>query len=137
MIRALEDDFKKVVGIRQVTYENTMWCYCFLWLAVYFYLWVVSFTNCLLIILDSLFDFLCCSWYLWIFVVIFLLLNVNGMLLHWIITYMLETSVSNVGFFFFFFFCPCLVILIAKKFWSSQFRLLAQTGLELDWKLKG
>uniref|UniRef100_A0A7N2MCS7 MLO-like protein n=1 Tax=Quercus lobata TaxID=97700 RepID=A0A7N2MCS7_QUELO len=41
MIRALEDDFKKVVGIRQVTYENTM------------------------------------CWYLWIFVVIFLLLNVN------------------------------------------------------------
>lgn len=66
MIRALEDDFKTVVGIRLVaillpplphpTGKNLR---CF----------------------SHLLPFSCvfCSWYLWVFVVIFLFLNVNGM----------------------------------------------------------
>lgn len=67
MIRALEDDFKKVVGIRQVTSYIT-------WIML-----PVLFSTVLFTYPGLISEFVYFSWYLWIFVVIFLLLNVNGM----------------------------------------------------------
>lgn len=77
MVRALEDDFRKVVGIRQVMSDIAHQ-------ADLHKLIQCSKQSALTNGYDS-FDsphgFLGCSWYLWVFVVFFLMLNVDGMIL--------------------------------------------------------
>ncbi|KAJ0792365.1 hypothetical protein HanOQP8_Chr01g0017261 [Helianthus annuus] len=74
MIRALEDDFKKVVGIRQVIclrfFPGRTICFLILDLHLYTFQIFSRFFH--------LFTSKVLYWYLWVFVVIFLLLNVNG-----------------------------------------------------------
>ena len=86
MIRALEDDFKKVVGIRQVMSDYTLGPSSDIYLFFLIFLFTEIGVWCSLALVTVLLDwslgFFGCSWYLWVFVVVFLLLNVNGTVLH-------------------------------------------------------
>ncbi|KAL8215127.1 hypothetical protein R6Q57_004576 [Mikania cordata] len=71
MIRALEDDFKKVVGIRQIIFVKIVYPF--------------NVINDTFETRSHPFDSQNSNWYLWVFVVMFLLLNINGMQPHFIL----------------------------------------------------